>query len=257
MLSLLRRRRRQRLRATPFPAEWRAIVDRTIPQLARMDEASRTELLGHAQVLLAEKHFEGCGGLELTDEIRVTIAVQASRLLLNRPDDYFPSVTSILVYPAAVSHQRSEVLAEGIWEESEMGISGLATGRKGAIVLAWDDVLHGLSEPGDARDVTLHEFAHELDYQDRSFDGTPPLESRAAYRAWGRAMQPAFEAHRAAVAAGQRSVLDDYAATNPAEFFAVLTEHFFERPRELRERHPDLYEVIKAFYRQDPALDHT
>lgn len=257
MLGLLRRRRRRRLRAQPFPDAWLAIVERNIPQFTRLDEAQRRELIGHAQVLLAEKRFEGCGGLELTDEIRVTIAVQAARLLLNRPDDYFPTVTSILVYPAAVSHKRSEVLAEGIWEESEMGVAGLATGRQGAIVLAWDDVLHGLSEPGDARDVTLHEFAHELDYQDRAFDGTPSLESRAAYRAWGRAMQPAFDAHRAAVAAGERSVLDAYGATNPAEFFAVLTEHFFERPTELRDRHPPLYEVMKAFYRQDPAIDNT
>lgn len=247
-------RRRAKLRAQPFSAEWRAYVDRNIPLFARLGPAAQTEILGHAHVLLAEKHFEGCGGLELTDEIRVTIAVQAARLLLNREDDYFPTVTSILVYPVSVAHATTEDLGHGIWEESEIAAAGLATGNQGAIVLAWDDATHGLSEPDDARDVILHEFAHELDYQDRSFDGTPLLGSRAAYRAWGRAMQAEFAAHKSAVDAGARTVIDAYGATNPAEFFAVLTEHFFERPNELRDRHPTLYEALKEFYRQDSAV---
>lgn len=257
MLDWFRNRRRAKLRALPFPPSWRGFVDRNIPSFARLSPDAQAAVLGHAQVLLAEKNFEGCGGLELSDEIRVTIAVQAARLLLNRPDDYFPTVTSILVYPAAVAHATSEQLVHGIWEESESAAAGLATGRRGAIVLAWDNATHGLAEPGDARDVILHEFAHELDYQDRTFDGTPLLDSRAAYRAWGRAMQAAFVAHRAAVDAGTPTVIDEYGAKNPAEFFAVLTEHFFERPDELRERHPALYDVLKDFYRQDPATGTT
>lgn len=253
VFDILRRRRRAKLRATPFPAEWRAHVERNLPHFARLAPAEQAELLGHAQVLLAEKRFEGCDGLELTDEIRVTIAAQAARLLLHRDDDYFPTVASVLVYPAAVAHTAVEHLDGGIVAESEMGAAGLATGRLGAIVLAWDNVTHGLSAPGDARDVVLHEFAHELDYQDRTFDGTPVLGSHAAYRAWGRAMQAGFEAHQAAVDSGARTVIDAYGATNPAEFFAVLTEHFFERPAELRERHPALYAALREFYRQDPA----
>ena len=228
-------------------------MDRNIPHFARLSAAEQAEVLGHAQVLLAEKHFEGCGGLELTDEIRVTIAVQAARLLVNRDDDYFPTVTSILVYPAAVAHDATAHLGGGIVEESHMAASGLATGHLGAIVLAWDSVTRGLTEPGDAHDVVLHEFAHELDYQDRSFDGTPLLATRAAYGAWGRTMRAEFETHKAAVAAGSPTAIDAYGATNPAEFFAVLTEHFFERPVELRSRHAALYEVLREFYRQDPA----
>lgn len=228
-------------------------MDRNIPLFTRLSVREQSEVLGHAQVLLAEKHFEGCGGLELTDEIRVTIAVQAARLLLNREDDYFPTVTSVLVYPATIAHERTEHLGGGIWTESEVAAAGLAAGHLGAIVLAWDDTIRGLTEPGDAHDVILHEFAHELDFQDRTFDGTPLLSTRAAYGAWGRAMQGEFEAHQRAVAAGARTVIDGYGATNPAEFFAVLTEHFFERPLELRERHPVLYTILKDFYRQDPA----
>lgn len=253
VFGFFRRRRRERLRAAPFPPEWRAYVDRNIPLFARLSAAEQHEVLGHAQVLLAEKHFEGCGGLEMTDEIRVTIAVQAARLLLHRDEDYFPTVRTVLVYPAAVAHARREHLGGGIVEESEMAAAGLATGGLRAIVLAWDNVTHGLMDPRDARDVILHEFAHELDYQDRAFDGTPLLSTRAAYGAWARTMQSEFEALRAAVAKGRRTVIDEYGATNPAEFFAVLTEHFFERPDELRARHPALYDLLREFYRQDPA----
>jgi Mlc titration factor MtfA (ptsG expression regulator) len=253
VFGFFRRRRRDRLRAEPFPPEWRAYVDRNIPLFARLSAAEQTEVLGHAQVLLAEKHFEGCDGLEMTDEIRVTIAVQAARLLLHRDDDYFPMVRTVLVYPAAVAHERREHLGGGIVEESEMAAAGLATGHLRAIVLAWDSVTHGLTDPRDARDVILHEFAHELDYQDHSFDGTPLLSSRAAYGAWARTMQAEFEALQAAVAKGRRTVIDEYGATNPAEFFAVLTEHFFERPDKLRQRHPALYDLLREFYRQDPA----
>lgn len=253
VFDFFRRRRRNRLRAQPFPQGWRNYVDRNIPLFARLSAAEQSEVLGHAHVLLAEKRFEGCGGLEMTDEIRVTIAVQAARLLLHRDKDYFPTVKSVLVYPAAVAHERIEHLGGGIVEQSESAAAGLATGGLSAIVLAWDSVTHGLSEPGDARDVILHEFAHELDYQDRSFDGTPLLSTRAAYSAWARTMQSEFEALQTAVAKGQRTVIDEYGATNPAEFFAVLTEHFFERPDELRERHPSLYGLLREFYGQDPA----
>ncbi len=253
VFDFFRRRRRDRWRAQPFPPTWRAYVDRNIPLFARLSAAEQAEVLGHAHVLLAEKHFEGCGGLEMTDEIRVTIAVQAARLLLHRDEDYFPTVKSVLVYPAAVAHERVEHLGGGIVEESETAAAGLATGRMSAIVLAWDSVTHGLTEHDDARDVILHEFAHELDYQDRSFDGTPLLSSRVAYGAWARTMQSEFETLQAAVAKGRRTVIDEYGATNPAEFFAVLTEHFFERPDELRSRHSELYDLLREFYLQDPA----
>lgn len=251
--AFLRRRRRRRLRAQPFPQEWRAHVERNIPLFRRMGAAEQDALLGHALVLLAEKHFEGCGGLELTDEIRVTIAVQAARLLLHREDDYFPTVTSILVYPEVIAHARQEHLGGGIWRETEIAAAGLAAGHLGAIVLSWDSVTRGLRDADDGHDVVLHEFAHELDYQDRTFDGTPVLGGHSAYRAWGRAMQEAFESHRRAVDEEAALALDAYGATNPAEFFAVATESFFERPVELREKLPAVYESLRGFYRQDPA----
>jgi Mlc titration factor MtfA (ptsG expression regulator) len=253
VFGFLRRRRRERIRATPFPAERLRIVQRGFPQFSHLSAASQQELLGHVQVLLAEKRFEGCGGLVLTDEIRVTIATQAARLLLNRGADYFPGIVSILVYPSALSYSRSETLEGGIVRETQMSIAGLATGRRNVIILTWDQTTRGVSDPGDAYNVVLHEFAHALDYQDQSFDGTPLLDSRASYSAWGRTMQAAFDAHRAAIEEDRETVLDEYAATDPAEFFAVTTEHFFERPVELRDHHPDVYAALQNFYQQDPA----
>jgi Mlc titration factor MtfA (ptsG expression regulator) len=255
MISYFRRRRRRALMARPFPTAWRAYVDKNVSAFARLDAARQAALLGHAQVLLVEKNWEGCGGLALTDEIRVTIAAQAARLLLGRPGDYFPTVRSILVYPSTVVERRESHRGGGIWEEDDQHSAGLATGRLGAIVIAWDAARHGARRPSDGHDVVLHEFAHELDYQDGHFDGAPPLASAAEYRAWSEALRPEFEKLQAAVEAGEQTVLDAYGATDPAEFFAVLTETFFEKPRELLERHPALYERLRQFYVQDPVRD--
>jgi Mlc titration factor MtfA (ptsG expression regulator) len=248
-----KRRRRERLRAQPFPPEWRAIAERNCPRVARLSDADRDTIFGHAQVLLAEKHFEGCGGLELTDEIRVTIAVQAARLLLNADFDYFPGVVSILVYPESIAHTERQHLGGGIWEEAEIDAAGLAASHEGVIILSWDSASRNLRNADDGHDVVLHEFAHALDFLDRAFDGTPPMGSRESYRAWGQVMQPEFEAHRKAVDEGRKTVLDPYAAKNPTEFFAVATEHFFGRPEELRNHHPAVYSALRALYGQDPA----
>jgi hypothetical protein len=120
-------------------------------------------------------------------------------------------------------------------------------------VLAWDDVEAGAADPDDGRNLVLHEFAHQLDFEDGSTDGTPPLESSAQARAWAEVFGNALEALRRAADAGEPTLLDPYGAQDPAEFFAVATETFFERGRELSGRHPKLYEELKRYYRQDPA----
>lgn len=255
VFGFLRRRRRRALRAQPFPDAWRRYVEENVSAFQRLRRQEQDELLGHAQVLLAEKHWEGCGGLVLTDEIRVTIAAQAALLLLHRDEDYFPTVVSVLVYPAALSERKERPAAGGVWEEHESDFVGRAMGNLNAIVLAWDSVREGAANPDDGHNVVLHEFAHELDFQDGTFNGAPWLPTAAAYRAWARALAPAFEQHRAAVDAGERTAIDSYGAKDPAEFFAVLTETFFERPTVLREAQPDVYEQLRSFYQQDPARD--
>jgi Mlc titration factor MtfA (ptsG expression regulator) len=125
--------------------------------------------------------------------------------------------------------------------------------HRGAVVLAWDDVLHGAADPRDGHDVVLHEFAHQLDQEDGAANGAPRLPKPSMYAAWARVLGEEFEGLAESREQHRRTVLDKYGATNPAEFFAVATEAFFEKPLQLRKRHAELYEQLAAFYRQDPA----
>jgi len=253
ILGLLKRRRRERLRARPFPVEWKRIITSNVPIFRRLPAADQAELLGHVQVFLAEKHFEGCGGLQVTDEIRVTIAAQACILLLHRETDYYPELVSILIYPSAYIAREDRYLGNNIWEEGADNRFGHTARRMGSLVLAWDEAKRGAADPADGRNLVMHEFAHQLDFEDSRSDGAPALRTRAEYLSWARVMSREFETLRAGDAIGAPSVVDSYGATNPAEFFAVATEAFFERPRALSLKQPALYRELKRFYRQDPA----
>src|SRR5437867_677256 len=224
VFDLFKSRRRARLRSQATPPAWRAILERNLPIFTRLSPADQEELLGHTQVFLAEKRFEGAGGLELTDEIRVTIAGQACLLLLHRETDYYPELISIIVYPTGYIADEERHIGGGIWEEGGEDRLGHTGQRLGALVLAWDAVRRGAAQPYDGVNLVLHEFAHQLDFENRSSDGTPALESHGDYRTWARVMSYEFEALRDALEAGDDTFLDDYGATNPAEFFAVITE---------------------------------
>ncbi len=206
------------------------------------------------QVFLAEKHFEGCGGLQLTDEIRVTIAAQACLLLLHRATDYFPRLSSILVYPSTYKLPGMRSAGGGLFAEGDVPVLGHTAQRAGALVLAWDSAKSGAADPFDAHNTVLHEFAHQLDFEDGLTDGTPRLDSPARYAAWARVLGHELEVLRVADRLGTPTLLNKYGATNTAEFFAVVTEFFFEQPHALRARHPELYEQLQQFFRQDPTL---
>lgn len=253
VFGFLKRRRRRNLRAQPIPPAWTFILSRNLPVFRRLPVADQVELLRHVHVFLAEKRFEGCGGLELTDEIRLTIAAQACLLLLHRETDYYPQLSTILVYPSTYVAHDERHLEGPIWEEGEEYRLGHTARWLEVIVLAWDAVKRGALSPSDGQNVVLHEFAHQLDFEDYSTDGAPALATRAEYLAWARVMSSEFKALRVAEEAGAPTVLDTYGATNPAEFFAVATEAFFERPSLLRARHPELYAELGRFFRQDPA----
>jgi MtfA peptidase len=254
MFRIFKEQRRRRLRAQPVPEEWHAIISRNLPFFDRLLEADRKELLGHVQVFLAEKRFEGCSGLELTDEIRLTIATQACLLLMHRKTDYFPRLLTILVYPSGFVVDQARHVQGHIWEEGEEGRLG-ETGRDmGSMVLAWDAAKSGARDPSDGKNLVLHEFAHQLDFEDFAADGVPALGSRNDKRSWAEVMKMEFAALRAADETGIPTLLDSYGATNPAEFFAVATEAFFERPIALRRRHKPLYAELQRFFRQDPSL---
>jgi Mlc titration factor MtfA (ptsG expression regulator) len=245
-------RRRERLRAEPFPDHWRRMIETRVPMFARLAPDDQHELLGHVRVLLEEKHFEGAAGLLMRDEIRLTIAAQAAMLLLHRDTDYFPRLTSIIVYPTG--YVAADARAEGgIWSEGDEHLLGHTQRDLRALVLAWDEAKAGAADPDDGHNLVLHEFAHQLDFEDGSTDGTPVLGSGAEVRAWARVFENELEALRQAADAGEPTVLDPYGAEDPAEFFAVATETFFERGAMLRQRHPRLYDELRRFYRQEPA----
>ena len=251
LFAWFRRRRRAALKARPFPPEWLELLE-TLPFYRQLAEADRAELREHVSVFLEEKTFEGCGGQEITDEVRVTIAAQACLLLLHRETEYYPDLNSILVYPEAYEVEQREELPGGIVSEGNsvrLGESWL----RGSVILAWDAVQAGYRDARDGQNVTLHEFAHQLDQEDGVADGAPVLESKGSYRPWARILSREFERLQEKVERGRRTTLDAYGATHPAEFFAVVTEVFFERPRRLRRKHPELYEQLRSFYAQDPA----
>src|SRR3954447_4637801 len=213
-----KRRRRERLRATLFPPEWKAIITRNIPIFTKLPAYDKAELLGDVQVFLDEKRFEGCDGLELTDEIRVTIAAQACLLLLHRETDYYPELTSILVYPSTYVVEEDRYVGNNLWEQGPDNRLGHTARHMGSLVLAWDEVKHGAADPTDGHNLVLHEFAHQLHFEDAATDGAPALKTRAEYLTWARVMQKEFEALREAEETGTPTVLDTYGATNPAEF---------------------------------------
>ena len=253
IFTLLRERKRRRLRARPFPKKWLTLIQRHVVFFHRLTAGDRAELLGHIQVFLAEKRFEGCGGFVITDEVRVTIAAQACLLLLHRRTDYFPNLLTILVYPLTYTAEEQRQVGEHLWEEGTVARLGETGRRMGSLVLAWGAVKHGAADPADGKNVVLHEFAHQLDFENDAADGVPALATREQQLAWADVMRFEFASLRAADESGIPTLLNTYGATNPAEFFAVSVEAFFEQPHALRAHHPKLYAELGTYFQQDPV----
>lgn len=251
LLWWLKTRRRRQLLAEPFPADWLGYLQQNFALYARLTEAERATLRDELRLFVAEKDWEGCGGLVLTDEIKVTVAAQACLLLLGIDRDSFDRVHTILVYPSGFRSPDGWVGPDGV-VYPDTGMLGQAWYR-GPVILAWDDVLAGGRNDRDGRNVVLHEFAHQLDYLDGSADGAPPMKSGAQAQKWHDVMAAEYDRLAADAEHGRPKVLDAYGATNPAEFFAVATEAFFEKPVQMRDRHPALYEVMRDYYCQDPV----
>jgi len=253
---LFKSKRRAELRRKPLSAKQRAAIRRNVPYIATLSAEDQRELEGHMQVFLAEKRFEGCGGLAMTNEIKLTIAAQACLLLLHRQTDYYPGLESILVYPSAyVARHVRQQLGSIVVESDQVRLG--ESWRTGAVVLAWDAVQRGAANAADGRNIVLHEFAHQLDAEDGTMNGAPDLGMRSLYSAWAHALGAEYEELLERVAAHRPSDIDAYGATSPAEFFAVVTEAFFEKGAQLKRNHPELYEVLRTFYRQDPAAAAT
>jgi MtfA peptidase len=247
----LTERRRAKLLEQPFPPPWESYLDERVAIWQRLDEPMRQRLRDLTQVFIAEKHWEGVGGLELSEEMQVTIAAHACVLLLGREHALYRDVESILVYPSTVvspPRPRSffEVGAAPVDHEGTAILGEAHLG--GPVILAWDNVLAG-GRPNAARNVVFHELAHKIDMLDGEVDGTPPLDSTAARRQWAEVCSREFLELRERAEAGKRSFLDDYGATNEAEFFAVATEAYFLRPDKMRRHEPALHALLAGFYR--------
>jgi len=255
MLQWLTNRRRRKLMEAPFPPAWEEILQHNVPHYLLLTDTERIHLRKLIQVFLAEKGWEGCGGLILNDEIRVTISAEACLLILNIPHNYYENVESIIVYPSTViPPEYKPGFFENVLEPIELShpIVGQAF-KQGEIIIVWDTALHDSRHPELGYNVVYHEFAHKLDMLDGAADGTPRLSNRREYHHWVKICSRAYLSLCREVDKGRNTFLDAYGAVNEAEFFAVATEHFFAEPKEMKSRMTDLYRVLKEYYRQDPA----
>ena len=233
------------------PEAWREILRRRVPYFRSLPADLQLQLKKHIQVFLAEKSFIGCDGLAITEEMRVTIAAQACLLLLNRPDHYYPRLHQILVYPGPFVVYRQRRDGIGLLQDESRVLVGESWAH-GQVILSWSDVLEGAAIVNDGRNVVIHEFAHQLDQEKGFANGAPELADFQRYPRWSRVLGQEYGALQERLQSRETSVLDPYAATDPAEFFAVCSEVFFEQPRHMAAEHPALYGELSRFYRVDP-----
>lgn len=247
----LRRIRHHRLQNRSLLPSQLVFLD-TIPLYRSLPQTLQKRLQGHIQVVLAEKQFIGCQGLRVTDEMKLTIAAQASLLLLNDRGEYYPKLDSILVYPGAFRAERTSAIADYLVLQESVVESGEAWGRMGLVVLSWADIEYDLAHCRDGRNVVLHEFAHQLDLEEGGANGVPKLKHRDDYTHWAYLWGKTYEQFLYALERGRKTALDPYGATNAAEFFAVATETFWEKPKALQREYPQLYEQLECYYQCDP-----
>lgn len=250
MFSFFRNRRRRKLLDEPFPPWWDGILKRNVAHYPRLLPPEQAKLRDLLRILIAEKKWEGVGGMHCTDEVKVTIAAQAALLLLGIDHDYYARVHSIVVYPDNFRTPNEE----DDWEDDELSdsiLSGQAVYR-GPVILAWRDVIEEGREIERGVNVVVHEFAHQLDFLDDTTNGTPPLDDPALAARWQPVMQAAFDRHLADLKTGAETYFSEGAGENEGEFFADASEAFYCDPHGLREQEPEVFELLKGYYRVDP-----
>ena len=241
----------RRIERQAFPTAWQTIIERRLPFYRKFTADQQQRLQNLIKRFLADHSFVGCAGLDITDEIRLTIAAQACLLILNKPGYAYRSLQSILVYPSTFVATREVRDDLGLVSTSHVALWG-ESWDQGKVVLAWDNVEQGVCNLEDGRNVVLHEFAHQLDSESGSVNGAPVLQTRGAYKSWAHVFHKEFEQLNRRKSHHHASLMDQYGASNPAEFFAVATETFFERPREMAAHHEELYRELSSFYNVEP-----
>lgn len=251
-MSLFKHWKRRRIRRKPFPENYREILGRNVSYYNILPQAQKQKLQELILIFLNEKNFEGCGGLQITDEIKVTIAAQACILLLGEISDFYPSLRSVLIYPHRYvapfkNYEEGGVVIEG--QQYRLGESW----SEGNVVLAWDEVKKGASDINDGQNLVFHEFAHQLDHEYGASNQIQSSRPHSAFLTWARILGAEYDKLIQNIEQRHHTLIDAYGASNPAEFFAVVSELFFEKPALLKKRRPELYEQLKGFYRQDTA----
>ena len=242
---------RKKIAQQPFRKEWRKIIQKRMPYFRKMPVDLQLQLKQLVQVFLAEKKFIGCNGVVITDEIRVTVAAQACLLLLNKKTNFYPKLQTILVYPRAFVKEQQTKDAAGVQFTHKAVLAG-ESWDLGKVVLSWQDTIEGAQIPDDGRNVVIHEFAHQLDQENGRANGAPILEKGQNYQCWSDVFSKQFELLKKDANTGKPSLFDYYGATNPAEFFAVASEVFFEKAEQFHYEHPKLYRQLQQYYQVDP-----
>lgn len=246
-----RRQRREKLKNTTFNPAWVLILQKNIALYNKLPEPLKHKLHGLINVFLYDKVFSGYNGLQINDEIKVTIASQACILLLNRGDNLYPYLKNIYVYPGAFKSMQttSNGMVNTIEETVRIGESW----QLGHVVLSWQHSKQGAMNGDDGHNVVYHEFAHQLDHEDGTIDGTPILDKAENYAAWSKVFSQEYTRLRKKITANKKTLIDGYGAMSEGEFFAVVTELFFERPILFKKEHAELYEELTKFYHLNPV----
>ena len=239
--------KRNRIRSKPFPERWLATVQSILPMYEKLTVEQQQHLRGSMQVLLAEKQFIGCNGLTVTEEMKVVIVAIASLLLFRDHQNYFPKLRSILIYPTAFRVKQVVDVGGGVIQERQEVRLGESWARD-QLVLSWQQVQYDSQHWADGHNVVLHEFAHQLDQADGKAEGLPILRKQEDYVTWAQVMTREYQQLCQDAKRGQKTVLNTYGALNPAEFFAVATETFFEKPHQMLKKHPQLYQQLATYY---------
>jgi Mlc titration factor MtfA (ptsG expression regulator) len=234
--------------AQPFPPRWRTLLADRLRWWRELDADERSRLEDLVRIFLATKSFEGAAGFDPGEDVTVTIAAEASLLVLGLGHEWYRDVGAVIVYPSTAVRTGRHVLDGGVERRGPVALSGEAV-LHGPVMVVWDAALAAARHPERGHNVVHHEFAHKLDMADGAADGMPPVGSRDREREWRDIMDRVL----ARLRAGAQIVLDPYGATNQAELFAVATEAFFEVPGRLAAGLPEVYELLASFYRQDPA----
>ena len=245
-----RARKRKALLGSRLTAKQTAIIGQQVPLLTKLPAELVPKLEGKIQLFLDQVDYHGCDGLEVTEEMRLAIAAQASLLVVNI-DQWYSTLRTILIYPGAFKSRQQRYDGYVVTEGDAVRLGESWT--RGPVILSWPHSEQGARNDEDGHNVVLHEFAHQLDTLSGHADGAPLMNKGQSFDEWSRVFLTAYDTHLEAVEKGHKTVLDAYGATAHEEFFAVAVEVFFEKPVQLKHEEPEVYAQLSELFSLDPA----